>query len=513
VIALIAKDAVTLAVLLLAAAGMGTLVAGSRWTLALRAALGLAVGAQVLFLLGLIGQLRVVVVVILIVVAIGGGAMRGRLMPRAYAPIFIIFVGVFALALRPPLAFDETLYHLPFVRAIAESGQLRFLPDLRFPVFPQLHELLCVPVYLLAGDTATHLVSLAEVLITAALLLEWGGALAAALFLGAPIVLQLATITHVDAALTLFVAAGFYALDRARADRGWTFALSGLFLGTACSVKYLGGYFAVAALVLALLIDRRGALKFAVAGLGAALPTTLWLVATTGNPLFPFLGSSPWRIPMSSFTIPWRVLWDVTFARGRVNFQPPFTPFLIPAIVLLIIAARRDVRSRAIAAVCGAYLIAFAFLPQDSRYLVPLLPLIAVGASLRWPRLAWLAIAPGVAYLVYRLSLPPAPVPERVALERAGSETIYVCGGEQLKYYARGRFLGDFNGPYSYARILGDAHDTATIGASLRRIDARWFLVAKRACAPPLRNGGMDLAYEDAAAELWRVYPRSASRR
>jgi hypothetical protein len=88
---------------------------------------------------------------------------------------------------------------------------------------------------------------------------------------------------------------------------------------------------------------------------------------------------------------------------------------------------------------------------------------------------------------------------------RAGGDRIYVCGGEQLRYYARGELLGDHAGPFSYARILGGARDTASIAGRLQRIDAQSFLVVKQLCPAPRATGGMDLVYEDAAAQLWRV--------
>jgi hypothetical protein len=43
----------------------------------------------------------------------------------------------------------------------------------------------------------------------------------------------------------------------------------------------------------------------------------------------------------------------------------------------------------------------------------------------------------------------------------------------------------------------------------MRRIDARYYLLAKRVCIPPQANGGMDLVYEDEAAQLWRVSGRT----
>ena len=541
----LAKHAAVLALLLLTAAGAGTLAAGPREGIALRAALGLALFGQACFFLAALGQLSALPLIGLTVVAIAGGALRFQSIERPGPSILIAsalgITPLFVLALYPPLAFDETLYHLPFVRALAGDGALRFLTEMRFPVFPQIHELLCVPVFLLAGDVATHLVSLAEVLVTAALLIEWGcrhetraGWLAAALFLGSPLVIHLSTVTYVDAALTLFVAAGFYALDRQR------FALAGLFFGTACSVKYLGGYFAFAALVIVItaigrIADRRrAATVFTIACAAAALPTTVWIALATHNPLFPFVGTSLWSLPsLPAITFGehvirmLRVMWDVTFARDRMNFQPPITPLLIALVFIVLGAAMRNARARWVVLLSAGYVVLMSFLPQDSRYLAPLLPLVSVVAAVqiaaRWPRattlLALLAVAPGVAYAGYRIALlgkPPANaaqrgawlarhVPAYPALLRAGNERIYVCGGEQLKDYAGGALLGDFAGPFSYQRILAGANGTAAIAPRLRAIDVRYFLVIKRVCAPPLANGEMALTYEDAAAQLWQV--------
>lgn len=511
--------------------------------MALRAVVYLAVLGETLFLLAAIGQLRPVPIALAVVGCLlpltrrtsvfftlrpakrGEGGRRPD-EGRTYRQLGLLafFVPLALLALHPPLAFDETLYHLPTIRSLAASGHLRYAADIRFPVFPQLHELLCVPVYLLAGDTATHLVSLAELLITAALLLEWGGWLATAFFLGSPLVLYLGTIGYVDVALAMFVAAGFYCIDRDR------FGLAGFLLGAACSTKYHGIFFAFAALVYVLVRDRRRALKFAATCAAAALPTTLWITLSTHNPVFPMLEPSLHAPGIGGFNFPWRVLWDVTFARARVGSVPPMTPWLIPAAVIVAAAAVRDRRARAVALVSAGYLVVFAFIPQDARYLVSLLPLAAVAAASALPRkqwLVWLAIAPGILYAGYRLyvmGLPPLTpaareaelvrrVPEYRAVTRAGTGTVYVCGGEQLKAYAKGTLLGDFFGPWSYRTILDHRSDTASIAEHLRPIRADYYLVAKRVCKPPRATGGMQLVYEDAGAQLWRVPPIQSSRR
>src|SRR5438270_603710 len=79
------------------------------------------------------------------------------------------------------------------------------------------------PRFLPARATPPHPRPRVETASPAALLSDWGrrettgaGPLAAAFFLGSPIVVALATVTYVDAALTLFVTAGFYCLDRSR---------------------------------------------------------------------------------------------------------------------------------------------------------------------------------------------------------------------------------------------------------------------------------------------------------
>ena len=487
--------------------------------LPLRLTFGLALYAHACFFLGLAGLLRAVPLFVLTIVF--AAAFVRPVRPRWS---WLLFVPLVVMASYPPLAFDETVYHLPFVQNFARDAAVRFLPDLRFPVFPVLHEMSCVPLFLLAGDVAPHFVAVVQVALVVALLVAWdsrAGWLAAAMFLGSPLVVQLATTLYVEMALALFVLAGFYALERER------YALAGFFLGSACSVKYLGFYFAAAALVL--VIVRRGrAAAFAAACAVTALPMTAWIVFHTGDPFFPFVRDSLWRLlpaapPGNPATRVARLVWDVTFARDRVGMQPPVTPFLAVLVLLLIAAAvKRDALARIVVLIGVPYVAIFAFLPQDPRYLVPLLPLVSlVGARFvagRWPKaialLTVLAVAPGIAYAGYRIArqgIPPVDrqpwleqrVPEYRALRRAGTERVYACGAETLKAYATGPLLGDYNGPWSYERVLAD--DSGTLSERLRRLDVGYYLMAKRRCRAPRANGGLELVYEDEAAQLWRV--------
>ena len=532
-----------LALLLLTAFLAGTFAAGKRLSGAMRSALGLALLAHALFALGLAGRLRAIPLMALALIACAGGVwrMRGkrepdgersreRMHPLVAISLSLTAAAVFAVTLMPPLAFDETLYHLPFVQAFARSGAVEFLPELRFPVFPILQELLALGPYLAAGDTATHVVSFAEVCILAALMIEWGnrhvpraGALAAALFLGSPLLVHLSSVLYVELALTLFVVAGFLSLERRH------HTLAGLLLGTACSVKYLGFYFAAMALVV-VVRRREGIARFLAAAGAAALPTTMWIFLKSGDPFFPFLGKSQWSLgvgreiePLDRLTGLLRLVWDVTFARDRAGMQPPITPLLTVIVIFVAMAAKRDVHARWLLVAGAGYVAILSFLLQDARYLVPLLALLCIPAAVlvaqRWPRavtpLAVCALLPALAYASYRLSIlgpPPAAaarrqwlsarVPEYRALLQAGSSSVYVCGGENLKAYAA-RVLGDHAGPSSFARILGDGG--AAAATRLRGLGIETLLVAKGKCPHPPPYAGMTLVYEDEAAQLWRI--------
>jgi hypothetical protein len=537
---------VMLAVLLLTAFLAGTLLAGANASPPTRAALGLAGCAHALLFLALAGQLRPIPILALTVLAIAGGVWRMRRRPGEVMPlaperwpraVAVAFAAagalLFVLTLLPPVAFDETLYHLPFVHDFAAGGTLRFVPHFRFPVFPALQELLAVPLYLAGGDAAAHLVAFAELVVLLALLMEWGrryapgaGLLAAALFAGSPLVIHLASILYVELGVTLFVVAGFYALDRER------YSLAGVFFGTACGVKYLGFYFAAVA-VLIVFVRRTGIVRFLVALSATALPMTLWITVHTGNPVFPFLLDNAWQLGVREpvgvverVTGLLRLGWDVTFERGRVGMQPPVTPFLALIVAGVAAGAVRHTRARQLVAIGLVFLAAFSFLPQDVRYLVPLLALsslcAAIVAAARFPRavtaLAVLALLPGLAYAVYRIHRwgppPAAPaqkrewlsrrVPTYRALLRSGDERLYVCGAENLKAYKPvGMVLGDFNGPHSYERILGDG--TAIAAERLRDRRVPFLLFAKGKCPYPQPDAGMTLVYEDEAAQLWRI--------
>ncbi len=437
---------------------------------ALAPALGLVALGNLFGLLGLAGRLTQPAVVAGIVaihlagwktwrrialflgVARGAGEATagGSTLPRRRLGAWAVAGGVlltplFALALYPPSAFDETLYHLPVARAFAATGGLPFLPEVRTPVFPQLAEVLSAALLLVADDVATHFVALLANLLTAGVLAVWAGArfgaatggLAALIWLGNPIVTYLGGTGYVEPLLALFVTTACWALSqwRATGGRAWL-VLAAVFAASAADVKYLGLFF-VAALAAAVLLPPPSQADAAVGGRGvrgralalfaavAAAVLLPWygrIVAWTGNPVFPFLpeifGETAWNVPVQDLSglslgadlASWvevlrhyfarllPVSWDVVLRRTRVGQMPPFSPLYLISVPLIAFTALRDRRTRAAAALGAAYCLLFPLLPADSRYLVPVLPLFSLVMAV--------GIAAGLTSAIRRLRLP-----------------------------------------------------------------------------------------------------------
>lgn len=451
--------------------------AGRLERITLAASLGLVVLAQVGLLLGLLGWLRPGPVL-----GVGVVSLLSLLLfrPREIqlsigVPLALLALAPFwVMTLYPPTGFDAMMYHLPFARAFVETGGLPFLPELRFPVFPQANEVLFALVMLYSDDVAAHGVELLSALLTAALLLVWGRELfgpvagwgAAAVFLGNPIVAHLGADAYVEAGLTLFTTAALYSVWRWRRGEGplvWL-ALAAAFGSAAAGTKYLGLFF-LGLVGLATFFPKRGsglALRLralAVAGVVTLAVAGPWygrLVAWTGNPLFPFapdlFGESDWdplnfrtfasltdedlppEPPTSAAKYAERIVslvrlpWDIVFARDRFGRQPPYSPAYLLALPVALLLAWRDSRLRGPLLIAAAYAYTCLALPPDSRYLLPAAPLVslAAGAVLAWvlafppfsgPYRRWLAVAacvlaflPGWCYGMYRIHR-QGPVP------------------------------------------------------------------------------------------------------
>jgi hypothetical protein len=526
--------------------------------LAVSTALGLSLLAHAVFALGALGLLTRSSLIILVagIHLLGlpvwrevGWRWSWKVVPGlvlAAAPLFV-------LALYPPTAFDETLYHLPYAREFARAGGIPFLPELRYPIFPQLAEMLFTGMLLLAGDVATHLVQLLATLVTAALLISWGGRsgwVAAAAFLGNPIVVHLAGTAYVEPALTLFVTASVYALERWRETRvrSWLILL-GVFAGSAAGVKYLGLFFVGAALAALLPAGRLRDLAVAMpatmtAALAVLLPWYGRLLLHTGNPLFPFypqiFGANPWFPDPVSRTLAERASawvqfpWDVLLDRGAAGHQPPWSPVYLFGLPLLVYGLVRDPRVRRVLGISLAYSLLLFVLPPDSRYMTAVLPLVSLALAwtlTRWPLRRWVLPAlallfflPGWAYGLYRIGregpLPVTPrerdlyltreLPAYAALDhlnRLCGEgcTAYGLFAESMVYHADGTLLGDWSGPARYSRLFPVVDDPGELHRRLREMDAEYLLIVRGKGVRLSEGPYFRRIYSDARADVYKL--------
>jgi hypothetical protein len=564
-------------------------------------AVGLAVAGHAALTLGLAGRLEPITIAALVVAAHvaawsdladlrerirGRGDLRTR---RSWwlAAAAIVGGGPFVLcAFYPPHAFDETLYHLPFARAFARDHGLVVLPDLRFPVFPQFTEILFAVVLQWAGDVAIHGVSLIATLVTAALVAAWayraseraghsgeaahrviGAAMAAAILLGEPIGVYLASTAHVEPTLALFAVAAAYGAHRWRTDgdRRWLI-LAALLAGTAASTKYLGLLMLAAVSIdIAFLPARRRStsdvLMYAGVAAAAAALTYGRLVYHTGNPVFPFFtglfGSSPWAyaefVRPSGFQHGLQLLmlpWDVVARRQLVGDLPPFSPLLWLALPMAAVGSWWNPQAR----ISLAYAVGFVLVaPTVGHYLWTAVPFLALAGgvscseaierlrhasdrlrSSRLMRVAWAAVImvflPGWSYAVLQLvrmgpmpsdadsradflsaRLPLLPAVRALNERCRGRCTVYALHAEHMGDFSAGRFLGDWNGPASFARTVPPEGDPEEFRRRLRRLGVDYLLVptAVRSAMPGSGADppGFRRIYSDRASDVYAVVP------
>lgn len=387
------------------------------------------------------------------------------------------------------------------------------------------------------------------------------GLLGAALWLANPLVHYQAATAYIDLGYALFAILAVFAWElwREESDPRWLVA-SGILAGFAADTKYLGldwlGMLAVATWLAA----PRGR-RFARAGLlvaFAALAMTPWYLrnaVVTGNPIFPFLsewapgaraaraaaswaGSAGWlvetvfgglRHPWTLVTLPWRVAFDA----AGFSHQSPLSPSYLVILPLMVWQARGDERFRRWLLLVVAY--AAAGTAYDLRFQLPSAALLAAAGGIAIARLldrpgtsafrgeravAILALAlaaPGPAYAAYKVvrrGAPPSTPAARetfLARELPGYDairslnlgcgaryTLFVVGGENLAYFAKGRFLGQAGGPYARGLVeplLGDPE-------RLRDLLSGWgvdFLSISRARRP----GARDVNVHDPLFRRW----------
>ncbi|MCZ6728017.1 MAG: glycosyltransferase family 39 protein [Acidobacteria bacterium] len=459
----------------------------------------------------------------------------------------LLLVAAFVMALYPPTGFDATMYHLPQAATFIDSHSIAFSPELRYPVFPHLQEVLFAVVMLFWNDSAVPLVQTLSMVLVALGLYAWGteffsrrtGLWAAALWLGNPLVLWFGTQAYVDvglAAFTTLAAFAFAVWTRTR-QTAWLI-LSAALCGFGAATKYHGLFF-LAALGLASLLVCIKQRRYRLAGvlwLAAFLVALPWYARIyfhTGNPLFPLFpsvfGFSEWSLTLSSMPYAdsvdaiarsassswWNVPvllvkagvfklsgqmetflavpWNLTFHLEK--FRGPHIPFPLVYLLaspLLVLAFQRSPWVRFLLALVAVYGACWFITVPDARYLICVLgflslataaaisqiwpPLRGLPRRLRvglvvllctlfllpaglfaWPVLAWRGLLPVTEHerQVYLENVLPTSYDAITFLNQTYGDRyrVYALKSSQLTYYAKGRLLGDWFGPYRFARV------------------------------------------------------------
>ena len=357
----------------------------------------------------------------------------------------IVVVALWAQALRPIVAWDADVYHLTVPRLYLEHGGFRpiaFNVYSNWPLALQLLFTLAMAVkdYILA--TTLHfafgvaIAALAGAFVARATSPLWGVIAAALVFLH-PVFLFEIRVAYVDVACAFFLFAAFVALHRALDDteneRRFLFA-AGLACGLLAAAKLNGLFGAVSiAVVYAASRWRAGTPPSALMRplLVLAAPVAViglpWIVKAwwlTGNPVYPLLydvfGGPDWsealgrahrgwqraigmgRSPIDYLLLPVRVLF--LGGEGYQRFDGRLHPLAGALLPFALHAARGDALTRRALAVAGLYFALWAATSQQMRFLIPVLPLLAIATaaaghslSCRWlPRPALAARALGL---------------------------------------------------------------------------------------------------------------------
>lgn len=359
---------------------------------------------------------------------------------EALTGVVLAAIGGMALinALAPPIAadWDGLAYHLAVPKLYLEQGRIFYIPFSSHSNFPFTVEMLYTLGLGLGSISLAKLFHLvfgvlaaAAVYVTARRHFGSRPALYSVLLVaGMPIVAWEATVAYVDLALVLYTvlpASAILAYSDTR-DTKWL-VLAALTAGLAAGTKMTGlAAIAVFAFWIGLEVwssrkgvgesagkDETGSMRldprvtlkqmmmFTLIALAVASPWYIKSFVHTGNPVYPFFydifGGRNWsaeiaeeyRRLQSQFGIGHsaadfiRAPWDLVFRSDRFYDRPGLHigPAFLAILPLVVLAALRSRSLSKIWAVSLAFFIIWFLMTQQSRYLLPVLGIMAVGAG------------------------------------------------------------------------------------------------------------------------------------
>lgn len=351
-------------------------------------------------------------------------------------------------ALAPPTAGDALCYHLEIPKMMLAAHGLVETPLAAETTYPLLSEMWFLVALSLDGPVAAQLVSweMGLLLAGATIVLArpllgagWSG-IAAVLVLCVPALSNQLTAPLNDAAVAALSVMALACWRNAEQDSisSSGYALAGLMAGGALATKFVAIPFAIS-LVLAVVLTKlrhrcdwlptlRGAAVALVVAASVAGPWYVRAAWHRGNPVYPFFdaslgGEHPEKLADTKTPLGWHPV-DVVTAPWRITFQPERfggRGHQIGAIFLALLPGlwmSRRLHGLGFLLLTGAaYALLWYALRQNTRFLLPALPIAAVACVwvivefARLPRvpryLCWASVASiaavGIAIPVYRV--------------------------------------------------------------------------------------------------------------
>ncbi len=410
-----------------------------------RSTLGLIAWTYLLFLFAAVGGLRaplVLPVAAAVLVAAVGRGLRGaktgastwlderrraglpwRALARALAVGLLpglILIAIFFHDLSPNIGWDDNVYHLTLPKLYLAHGGFRRIPFNVYSNWPQNVELLfglalMVQDYVLAKLVHAYLLFL--VVVTVFRICRWQtsrglAVLATLLVLANQVLLFEAERAYIDIGFAFFfLVAIACAVEHLRSQTRSPLILSGLSCGALAGTK-LSGIAGLGCVLLIVLCQRplrfdKERIRLILSSL--LLPTVAlavpWLVKSalyTGNPVYPLfyrqLGGVEWNATLGQQFMAWqqsmgmgrslhdylalpaRVILDVGPGYGHFDgYIGRFWVVLVP-LSILTAAFARSMRPYLLSA--GAYFVFWALSSQQMRFLIAVLPPLAIAATL-----------------------------------------------------------------------------------------------------------------------------------
>ncbi len=359
------------------------------------------------------------------------GYRRTPSFPPAVRLPFLAICGLFlaanfVLALWPVVSRDASTYHVTVPRLYIAAGGFVRIPFNVYSNWPLNIEMLFTLAMLIKDYVLANLVHFGlAVLIVMILYRECArvgrplaGAIAAGLFLADPAIQSEMVVAYVDIGSAFFLLFGFLSLIHYFETRqSMSLVLAGIACGVLAGTKWTG-VFGVLCLVPLLWIDQaRGArrapagttggrfrptLQFVLPCVALAVPWYVRSVVLTGDPLYPllhdWLGGPEWNGELTKKLLAWQnsigmgrsiedyLLLPVRVAlKGNTDYQSfgaRLNPLWLAVVPLALVLGRTHPTARKALGVAGLYFVLWAFSSQQSRFLIPILPLLALAAGL-----------------------------------------------------------------------------------------------------------------------------------